>query len=164
MGSKEFRTFDYVNHPYEQVRDVLFADAEDVFRNATRAAATRAHDVASALRVNVAGLEVGAGIAITVGQVEESSGNRPSASRTRVGLEWEAAEHPRLFPEMEGVLAVYPLTDTETQLDLQGTYTPPLGALGIAIDAVVGHRIAEASLHRFVTDVAGYLRRSLEEE
>lgn len=161
--TREFRTFDYVNRPYARVRDALIADAEAVFRDATRAAATRAHDVASALHVSLGGVEIGAGIAITVGKIEESSGNRPSTSTTRVALEWEAAEHPRLFPEMKGVLSVYALTDTETQLDFAGTYTPPLGAIGSAIDAVVGHRIAEASLHRFVMDVAAHLRRTLPE-
>lgn len=159
--SRRIRTFDYVNHPYERVRDALLADPEDVFRNATKAAASRAHDVASALHVNVAGIEIGAGIDIEIGEIEETPGGRPSAVKTRIPLEWEAAEHPRLFPEMKGVLALYPLTDAETQLDFDGDYTPPLGALGSAIDAVVGHRIAEASIHRFVTDVADYLRRSL---
>ena len=49
----------------------------------------------------------------------------------------------------------------ETQLDFSGQYEPPLGAVGDAVDALVGHRIAEASVHRFVTDVARYLREHL---
>ena len=53
---------------------------------------------------------------------------------------------------MTAVLAVYPLTATETQLDFSGQYDPPLGAVGDAVDALVGHRIAEASVHRFVTE------------
>ena len=66
-----------------------------------------------------------------------------------------------LFPLMTAVLAVYPLTATETQLDFSGQYDPPLGAVGDAVDALIGHRIAEASVHRFVTDVARYLREHL---
>ncbi len=161
--SRQFRTFDYVNRPYPQVRDALLDGAEEIFRNATRAAASRAYDVASALHVELAGIEIGAEIDITVGRIEERGGIRPSGSTTRVSLEWKAVKHARLFPEMNGELAVYPLTDRETQLDFDGTYTPPLGPLGSAIDAVVGHRIAEASIHRFVTDVTDYLRRSLPE-
>ena len=76
-------------------------------------------------------------------------------------LEWEAAKAPRLFPEMKGTLSVYALTGTETQLDFEGTYEPPLGPLGRGIDAMIGHRVAEASIHRFVTDVAAYLRSEL---
>lgn len=160
---RQFRTFDYVNRPYAQVRDALLDDAEDIFRKATRAAASRAYDVASALHVEIGGLEIGAEIAINVEGIEESGGMRPSATRTRVLLDWEAAKHPRLFPEMKGELSVYALTDHETQLDFAGTYTPPLGALGGAIDKVLGHRIAEATIHRFVADVTDYLRRTLPE-
>jgi hypothetical protein len=65
---------------------------------------------------------------------------------------------------MSAELSIYPLTATETQLDFLGRYEPPLGAVGGAVDAVVGHRIAEASVHRFLSDVAAYLRRSLEAE
>jgi hypothetical protein len=33
--------------------------------------------------------------------------------------------------------------------------------MGKTMNAIVGHRIAEASVHRFVSDVAGYLRQAL---
>jgi len=162
--SKSVRAFDYVNRPYARVRDALLDDAEEIFRNATRAAASRAYDVAAALHVEIGGIEIGAEIDFTVGSIEETGGIRPSSATTRVRLEWEAARHPRLFPEMGGELSVYALTDRETQLDFQGEYIPPLGAVGSAIDKVVGHRIAEASIHRFITDVVDYMRRSLPEE
>jgi len=162
--SKHLRAFDYVNRPYERVRDALLDDPEEIFRVATRAAASRAYDVASALHVEVGGIEIGAEIDLTVGKIQETGGLRSSSATTRVSVEWEAAKHPRLFPEMKGELAVYALTDRETQLDFQGAYTPPLGAVGSAIDKVVGHRIAEASIHRFITDVTDYLRRNLADE
>jgi hypothetical protein len=62
---------------------------------------------------------------------------------------------------MTAELAVYPLTATETQLDFGGAYEPPMGAVGGALDAVVGHRVADASIHRFLSDVAHYLRDTL---
>jgi hypothetical protein len=62
---------------------------------------------------------------------------------------------------MKGELSIYPLTATETQLDFSGRYKPPFGAAGKAMNAIVGHRIAEVSVHRFVNDVAGYLRKTL---
>jgi hypothetical protein len=162
MGKgRDVRAFDYVNHPYDHVREELLAHADEIFRDATRAAAVRAHDVAAGLRVNIAGLEIGSAIAIAVTEIDEEHGTLISEQRTRLSVEWEAAKNARLFPEMNGTLAVYPLTARETQLDFAGTYEPPLGPLGSAIDAAVGHRIAESSIHRFVTDVAGYLRRTL---
>jgi hypothetical protein len=62
---------------------------------------------------------------------------------------------------MKADLSIYPLTATETQLDFKGLYEPPLGLLGKAVNAMVGHRIAEVSVHRFVSDVAQYLRETL---
>ncbi|MEE8361837.1 MAG: hypothetical protein V3R71_06750, partial [Gemmatimonadales bacterium] len=61
---REIRSFDYVNHPYTRVRDALTADPTAVFRAATKAAASRAESVATALRVTVAGLEVGAEVVL----------------------------------------------------------------------------------------------------
>jgi hypothetical protein len=34
-----------------------------------------------------------------------------------------------------------------------------LGVVGKAMNALVGYRVAEASVHHFVSDVAGYLRK-----
>jgi hypothetical protein len=70
-------------------------------------------------------------------------------------LEWEAATKPHLFPLMKGELSIYPLTATETRLDFWGLYEPPFGSVGKAVNAIVGHRIAEVSVHRFINDVAG---------
>jgi hypothetical protein len=151
----EIHCYDYVNHPYAQVRDALTKDPVTLFRAATRAAASRAQSVAAELRVELGGVGVEADITISVENIEEKS------SATRMQLEWESATMPNLFPLMKAEIAIYPLTATETQLDFQGTYEPPLGALGKAMNALVGHRIAEASVHRFVTDVAGYLRQAI---
>ena len=159
--SRKLRCYDYVNHPYERVRDELKAHALDLFHDATKVAASRAHSVASGLRVNIGGIEVGTDIAISVKKIVERSGELSVPSTTRVHLEWEAAKMPRLFPFMKAELAIYPLTATETQLDLSGRYEPPLGLLGEAMDAIAGHRIAEASVHRFLTDVAAHLRKTL---
>jgi hypothetical protein len=157
----EIRSYDYVNHPFAEVRQALVADAAGVFRAATRAAASRAQSVAAALRVNIVGIEVGTEIAVSVGSIEDRPGADPSSPLTRIPISWQAAQRPGLFPLMTAELSVYPLTATETQLDFLGHYEPPLSALGSAIDAVVGHRIAEASVHRFVADVAQYLRDHL---
>jgi len=157
---REIRCYDYVNHPYGRVRDALSGDAGQLFAAATRAASSRAESVAAQLRVNVAGLEVAKDIAITVRDPEEARG-ADGAPVTKLALEWEAADSPRLFPFMRADLSIYPLTATETQLDFAGRYEPPLGPLGTAMNAMVGHRIAEASVHRFLQDVARHLRDEL---
>jgi hypothetical protein len=159
--SREIRCFDYVNRPYAQVRDALSKDAPSLFRSATKAAASRAQSVASELHVDVGGIGVEADIHISVSKVEEKQSEAVMGPVTIVEIEWEAATMPRLFPLMKAEISIYPLTGSETQLDFHGVYEPPLGAFGKAVNAIAGHRIAEVSVHRFLGDVAGYLRTSL---
>lgn len=159
--AREVRSFDYVNHPYDRVRDVLTESPLEVFREATRAASQRVRSLASELRVSLAGIEVGAEVDISVTEVEEVERSPTSGPATRLHLTWKATEHSRLFPLMNGVLSVYRLTATETQLDFSGSYEPPLGPLGDALDGAVLHRVAEASVHRFIRDVAVHLRDAL---
>lgn len=161
---RELRSFDYVNHPYEQVRDVLKTNALDVFSGATTAAATRARSVATKLHVEVAGIEIGTEIEISLKGFDERTSEGRAVPVTHMQIEWKAAKSPHLFPFMTADLAVYPLTQKETQLELSGKYEPPMGALGSALDAIAGHRIAEASVHRFVTDVADFLRNELHDD
>jgi len=157
----EIRCYDYVNHPYDQVRDVLSGDALAVFQAATKAAASRAESIASQLRVDVGGVGVAADVKISVKNVAEKSPEALGSPKTKLQLEWAASKAPGLFPLMKAELSIYPLTGTETQLDFFGLYEPPLGAIGKAVNAVAGHRIAEVSVHRFVSDVAAYLRKAL---
>ena len=161
IKNPEIRSYDYVNHPYERVRDALKQDALSVFQSATKAAASRAQSVAAELHVDFGFVAVTSDIRISVKDIEEKFSDAISSPVTHLLLEWEAATRPGLFPLMKGELSVYPLTSTETQLDFWGLYEPPFGAVGKAMNAMVGHRIAEASVHRFITDVAGYLRKAL---
>jgi hypothetical protein len=158
---REIRSYDYVNHPYERVRNALSQNALAVFQSATKAAASRAQSVAAELQVDFGGIGVKTDIKIFVKGIEERVPDASSTAATRLLLEWEAATMPRLFPLMKAELSIYPLTSTETQLDFSGTYEPPFGAVGKTMNVIVGHRIAEVSVHRFVSDVAAYLRQAL---
>jgi len=158
---REIRSYDYVNHPYDRVRAALKQNAAVVFQSATKAAADRAQSVASELHVDFGGIGVKKDINISVKSLEEKLVDLASTPIMRLELEWEAASAPRLFPFMKAELSVYPLTATETQLDFLGVYEPPFGAVGKTINTIVLHRIAEASVHRFVGEVAAYLRQTL---
>ena len=160
INRREIRCYDYVNQPYERVRDVLQRDAVTVFESATKSAASRAQSIATELHVDFGGIGIRADVKVSVRDVEEKSDTIPSPA-TCLRLEWQAATMPGFFPLMKAELAMYPLTATETQLDFVGHYEPPFGALGKAINAIVGYRIAELSVHRFLSDVAGYLRQTL---
>jgi hypothetical protein len=160
MSQREVRAFEYVNQPYEAVRDVIRADAAALFGTASRAAEARTGQLVASLSVDVKGLEITKEITVRIGAIREEAGARLSRV-THVELEWEAKGSPGLFPIMKADLSIYPLSATETQIDLGGSYEPPMGLFGGALDAVVGHRIAEASVHRFVEAVADRLRQAV---
>jgi hypothetical protein len=153
--------YDYVNHPYEQVRSVLGQDAPGVFQSATKAAASRVQSVASELRIDIGGIGIQTDIQVSVKNIEVKPRKAKSGPVTRLQLEWEAAKMANLFPLMKADLSIYPITATETQLDFDGFYEPPLGPLGKAMNAMLGHRVAEVCVHRFVSDLADYLRKTL---
>lgn len=152
--SHEFRVFDYVGHPYPRVTEALRRDPADLFGRATEAAASRADAIASRLPLELGALEVGTDIAVEVAHAPAEA----QAGSTLIQLRWKAARSHAIFPSMLAELTVYPLTHDETQLDLRGVYRPPPGVLGQLVDTVVGRRIAEASVHRFMTAVADALR------
>jgi hypothetical protein len=155
---KPICVYDYVNKPYQEVRDQLVANGTDIFRKATKTAASQIGSLASELHVNLVGFELSADITIKLNSVRESEKPIGRGRVTSMKLEWEAARLPLLFPLMKAELLVYPLTATETQLELTGNYEPPLGFVGSAMDSAAGNRIAEASIQHFITDVAVYLR------
>jgi hypothetical protein len=162
--SREIRTFDYVNQPYAAVHAALTVDAAAVIRAATTAASSHAASVAGELKVDIGTLQVSTPIEIEASEAIEDDHGPGRSRQLRVPISWKARERPGLFPVMRAELWVYPLTATETQLDFRGSYEPPLGALGAAVDAAIGHRIAEASVHRFLAEVARYLREQLSEK
>ncbi|MBI1351749.1 MAG: hypothetical protein GC156_11605 [Actinomycetales bacterium] len=59
-----------------------------------------------------------------------------------------------LFPELDGNLTLTPDTDETSSLELQGAYRPPLARVGGALDRLLLHRVAEATMRKFTRDVA----------
>jgi hypothetical protein len=155
MSKQPVRYYDYVNHRYARVRDALLANPGEVFRRATAATASDS----ATLHGRVGAVDVGAEVAIRITGVNTDSAFGVRA--TKIILEWSAVENPGLFPTMTATLSMFPLSSTETQLELEGSYTVPLGKLGATFDATLGHRLAEASVNRFIQEVARWLRDAL---
>jgi len=156
-GMTKLRCYDYVNSPYAPVRDLMKGDAVGIFQRATRAAHTRAEVISANLHTSLGPIVVGTDIEIRVLDISEGVSVR-DAPITRIKLAWSAVHGAALFPSMQATLSIYPLTATETQLELDGDYTPPLGAIGAAIDLAAGHSVADATVLRFVQEVAEHLR------
>lgn len=76
----------------------------------------------------------------------------------RVGLRWEATGITAgLFPVLDADFALAPADRGTTRLALEGVYRPPLGRLGAALDALVLHRVGEATIRSLLRSVADAL-------
>jgi hypothetical protein len=157
---RELRCYDYVNQPYAAVRRLLGDDPRGLFARATSAAATRAEAVTAQLEVRLGPVAIATEVDVTVIAVEETLSPLRTPA-TRFDIDWRAIRSQAFFPVMHAQLTVYALSSHETQLVFSGQYDPPLGLIGAAIDALVGHHIAEACALRFVQEVAAELRHEL---
>jgi len=85
-----------------------------------------------------------------------------------VGLRWEATGPAgSLFPVLDANISILPGQNEGTadskqtaRLALTGSYRPPLGRLGTALDKVALHRVATATIRALLQDVAAALTGS----
>ncbi len=73
-----------------------------------------------------------------------------------IGMRWEATgPSGGLFPVLDANISVAPAADAGTaMLILEGSYRPPLGALGAGLDRVVLNKVATATVRAMLGDVA----------
>jgi hypothetical protein len=67
---------------------------------------------------------------------------------------WSATGAEALFPKLAANLILTHLGPEMTSLSLEGTYQPPLGPLGRAVDRVALRKFAEATVKNWVDRVA----------
>jgi len=158
--SREVRCYDYVPAPFERVRGLLHSDGAAIFSRATTTANERARSLVATLRLNVGAVEVGVDVQLRMKGITDET-DATGNPRTRLSFSWEATSRAGLFPTMDAVLSVYPLSPEETQLDLHGRYQPPLGTVGNALDASVGYRVAEATVLRLLRDARAQMMSEL---
>ena len=72
-------------------------------------------------------------------------------------IEWRAAQHAELYPELEGHLRLEPRQPSGSVLRLSARYTPPGGRLGAAADRALMHPGAESSLRDLLGRVAALI-------
>lgn len=154
----ELHCYEYVNHDYEAVREALLSDPRRIFRDATARGAGEA--AKTELRVTLGALELAAEIDIEIDSTWPSRSplGKPALAIT---MSWKSPRRPGWFPTMSATLTCYALSSTETELDFDGNYEPPLGVFGAAVDAVALHRFAERAVANFLREVATYLRDEL---
>ena len=59
-----------------------------------------------------------------------------------------------MFPQLDGNLELAAADEGQSVLRLNGTYRPPLAAVGGGLDRLLLHRVADATVRRFLQDVA----------
>ena len=74
--------------------------------------------------------------------------------QTTFPLSWKATGAPSLFPQMNADLTVARVGSALAHLGFSGSYEPPGGPVGQAIDQALLHRIAESSVKGFVDRIA----------
>jgi hypothetical protein len=71
-------------------------------------------------------------------------------SMTSVPFTWEPVGLEGLLPRLDANLELGALGEDRTQLAISAHYRPPLGVVGRAVDQVLLHRVAEATLKDFL--------------
>ncbi len=80
--------------------------------------------------------------------------HRPGQIMPHYGVTW-APERNGPYPTLHGDLAIENADDYNAfYLVLTGTYEPPLGVVGAAFDAAIGHRIAAATARNLLATIA----------
>jgi hypothetical protein len=75
-----------------------------------------------------------------------------------VALRWEATGAAGgLFPVLDANISLSPAGERSTRLALTGSYRPPLGRIGAALDEAILHRVAAATIHALLHSIASAL-------
>lgn len=139
--------FVHVNRPFGEVESSLVDQLNNLGPFADAAYREGEH-----LRHRV---DLGSDLPMMAKAVQVLSGTPLRGSQqTTIPFAWEATGTPGLFPKLDADLIVAAVGPELSQITLRGTYAPPLGPLGRALDRAVLHRVAEASVKSFVDRVA----------
>lgn len=124
----------------------LFGSAQDAYGGTT----------AGIARVGVAGLSK-----LVRVQVCELADTTDSAG---LAIRWEATgSGAAVFPVLDADLRLTPAGEQLTLLTLTGSYRPPFGRAGEAVDRAVMHRVATATVRNFLASTAAVLTRQVTE-
>jgi hypothetical protein len=153
---RELCEFRWLHIPYQAAAELLRERGLELIGPAAEAGAHHASALL-ALDAEIAGRHVERQVELELGKPDEATGAFPIL---RLPIKWHAQEHSGLFPVMDGQLEAYPIDGERTQVSFQGSYQPPFGLVGEALDAMLLHRVAEESVQRFLRAVAQRLRHA----
>jgi hypothetical protein len=78
--------------------------------------------------------------------------------KTTITLRWEATGVTgELFPALDAELALVPHGDGHCRLELVGSYRPPFGRAGVAVDRAIMAHVADATIRSLLERAAAFL-------
>ncbi|MGH3150106.1 MAG: hypothetical protein ACRDOB_05170 [Streptosporangiaceae bacterium] len=120
--------------------DVLVSTSQDAY----------GHETTRMMRVGVGGLSK-----LVRVQVRELAGTDRSAG---LAIRWEATGPGGvLFPVLDADIRLIPGGERGSVLMMAGSYRPPFGSLGAALDRAILHRVAVATIRRFLAQLAAQI-------
>jgi hypothetical protein len=108
------------------------------------AAQRRGDDLLTQVGVGPLGPRLGRRVALRLGDPVRFP------STVSLPLVWEPVGLEGLLPRLDATIELGSLGGDRTQLAISARYTPPLGVVGRAVDQVLLHRVAEATLKDFL--------------
>jgi hypothetical protein len=78
-----------------------------------------------------------------------------------IPIRWESASQASLFPVLDGTLVLNALDDAHCRLTLEASYRPPLDRVGLWLDSVIFHRVAQSTVRSFLQRVGRSFEGSL---
>ncbi len=144
-----------IKHPIEECRKVLLESPDEWLPNLVQSSQAPAEQLLARMGFSVLAVEVRKRAVVQLGQAIQLR------DWLHIPISWEAQPVSDLFPRFEGELQLVPIGPAETKLALAGTYDPPLGDVGRAVDNLVMHTAAEATVKDFVERLADRLASQL---
>jgi hypothetical protein len=79
---------------------------------------------------------------------------RRSGSSVIVPMRWEPQSFERLLPMLDADIELSGLDEGHCRLAISGRYGVPLAQIGVTIDRLAMHRVAETAVRRFLLELA----------
>ena len=146
-----------IERPIEECREVLLESPDEWLPNLVQSSEGPAEQLMARMGFSILAVGVRKRAIVQLG--------KPMLLRDwlHIPISWEAQPVSELFPRFEGELQLVPIGPGETKLALAGTYDPPLGDVGRAVDNLLMHTAAEATVKDFVEQLAKRLEKELQE-
>jgi hypothetical protein len=152
------RYFLELPHPVERVEAALLSSPRDWILGLVEDASHQGEALLAEVGIGTTGRRILKKVELEIGDPVRLGFS------TLLPITWRAAGLTGLFPVMEADIEIAALGRSRTQLSFNGRYSPPLSVIGVAVDRVLLHRVAEATTKDFLDRMAAKLLAALYDE